>query len=68
MANASADNLKAMHRGLGAYLSVRDQVQLFVKSIETENIEDENGIPFQIFYGISDNSHKFWSITPMRGR
>ena len=49
MANASADDLKAMHRGLGAYLSIRDQVQLFVKSIETENIEDENGVPFQNF-------------------
>ena len=55
-----------MHRALGAYLSVRDQVQLFVKSIETDNIEDENGVPFQIFYGISDNSHKFWSITNAR--
>ena len=55
-----------MHRGLGAYLSVRDQVQLFVKSIETEDIADENGVPFQIFYGISDNSHKFWSITNAR--
>ena len=62
----SADDLKAMHRGLGAYLSVRDQIQLFVKSIETENIEDENGIPFQIFYGISDNTHKFWSIANAR--
>ncbi len=60
------DDLKAMHRGLGAYLSIRDQVQRFVKSIETENIEDENGIPFQIFYGISDNSHKFWSIANAR--
>lgn len=66
MAKASADNLKAMHRGLGAYLSVRDQVQLFVKSIETEDIADENGVPFQIFYGISDNSHKFWSIANAR--
>ena len=55
-----------LHRGLGAYLSIRDKGQLFVKSIETENIEDENGIPFQIFYGISDNSHKFWSITNAR--
>jgi len=61
-----ARNLKSMHRGLGAYLSVRDQVQLFIKSIETENIEDENGVPFQIFYGISDNSHKFWSIVNAR--
>ena len=59
---ASADDLKKMHRGLGAYLSVRDQVQLTVKSIETQNIEDENGVPFQIFYGISNNSHNFWSL------
>ena len=66
MADITADNYQNMHRALGAYLSVRDQVQLFVKSIETENIEDENGIPFQIFYGISDNSHKFWSITNAR--
>lgn len=55
-------DLKRMHRGLGAYLSIRDQVQLVVKSIEAENIEDQNGVPFQIFYGISDNSHRFWSI------
>ena len=66
MADITADNYQKMHRALGAYLSVRDQVQLFVKSIETENIENENGIPFQIFYGISDNSHKFWSITNAR--
>ncbi|MBI1928969.1 NAD-dependent epimerase/dehydratase family protein [Candidatus Poribacteria bacterium] len=64
--NADPKNLKPIHRGLGAYLSVRDQVQLFVKSIETENIEDENGVPFQIFYGISGNSHGFWSIVNAR--
>ena len=34
--------------------------------VQGENIEDENGVPFQIFYGISDNSHKFWSITNAR--
>ena len=63
---ASPDNLKGMRRGLGAYLSVRDQVQLVVKSIETENIEDENGVPFQIFYGISGNSHNFWGLANAR--
>lgn len=63
---SSADDLKKMHRGLGAYLSVRDQVQLAVKSIETENIDDENGIPFQIFYGISGNTHNFWSLANAR--
>ena len=62
----SADNLKAMHRNLGAYLSARDQVQLVVKSIETENIEDQNGVPFQIFYGISGNTHRFWTIENAR--
>ena len=63
---ADARDLKKLHRGLGAYLSVRDQVQLFVKSIETENIEDAHGVPFQIFYGISDNDHNFWSIANAR--
>ena len=62
----SADNLKGMHRNLGAYLSARDQVQLVVKSIETENIEDQNGVPFQIFYGISGNTHRFWTIENAR--
>ena len=64
--DADAKHLKGLHRGLGAYLSARDQVQLFIKSIETENIDDENGIPFQIFYGISGNSHSFWSIVNAR--
>jgi len=58
--------LKRIHRGLGAYLSARDQTQLFIKSIETEYIEDENGVPFQVFYGISGNSHSFWSIVNAR--
>jgi UDP-glucose 4-epimerase len=57
-----ATDLKKLKRALGAYLSVRDQVQLFVKSIETEDIRDEHGVPFQIFYGISGNSLRFWSI------
>jgi hypothetical protein len=64
--DADPKNLKPTHRGLGAYLSARDQTQLFIKSIETENIEDENGVPFQIFYGISGNSHSFWSIVNAR--
>ena len=59
-------DIKRMHRGLGAYLSQRDQVQLFVKSLEEGPIEDENGIPFQIFYGVSGNTHNFWSIANAR--
>ena len=45
---------------------MRDQVQLVVKSIETDDITDENGVPFQIFYGISNNTHRFWSIQNAR--
>ena len=59
-------DIKKMHRGLGAYLSRRDQVQLVVKSIEAPNIENEHGIPFQIFYGVSGNTHNFWSIANAR--
>ncbi|MGE3272880.1 MAG: NAD-dependent epimerase/dehydratase family protein [Chloroflexota bacterium] len=53
-------------RDLGAYISPRDMTQLFVKSIETENVEDEHGIPFQVFYGISGNARAFWSIVNAR--
>lgn len=66
LVRAAVGGLKRVRRALGAYLSARDQVQLFVKSIETENIDDEHGVPFQIFYGISDNDHKFWSIAHAR--
>ncbi|MEE2619544.1 MAG: NAD(P)-dependent oxidoreductase [Candidatus Poribacteria bacterium] len=61
-----ASDLKRVHRALGAYLGLRDQVQLIVKSIEAEDIADEKGVPFQIFYGISDNTHRFWSIQNAR--
>lgn len=53
-------------RELAGYLSERDNQQLFVKSIEAENIEDEHGVPFQIFYGVSNNARTFWSITNAR--
>jgi hypothetical protein len=53
-------------RDLGAYLSPRDLQQLCVRSIETEHLEDEWDVPFQIFYGISDNTRAFWSIANAR--
>ncbi len=37
-----------------------------IKSIETPNIDDADGVPFQIFYGISGNDHNFWSIANAR--
>ncbi len=56
-------DLKIMHRALGAYLSVRDQAQQAIRMIETQDMEDENGVPFLVIYGISGNTHRFWSLT-----
>jgi NAD dependent epimerase/dehydratase family len=53
-------------RDLGAYISPRDLQQLFIKSIDAPTIDDEHGIPFQIFYGISANARAFWSIVNAR--
>jgi hypothetical protein len=39
---------------------------LIVTSIETPDIENEHGIPFQIFYGTSGNARAFWSIVDAR--
>jgi hypothetical protein len=59
-------DIPGMHRALGAYLSRRDQVQQAVKMVEAEDIRDENGVPYLIVYGISGNTHGFWSIVNAR--
>ena len=61
--SVAAGDLVRMRRALGAYISVRDEVQLFEKSITTPDIRNEHGVPFQIFYGISGNSTRFWDIS-----
>ena len=66
MDRAKASDLKRMHRGLGAYLSIRDQVQLIVKSIEAETIENDYGIPFQIFLRHQRQRAHFWTISNAR--
>ncbi len=53
-------------RDITGYISERDMQQLFVKSIDTPGIEDEFGVPFHIFYGVSNNARTFWSITNAR--
>ena len=53
-------------RDLAGYISERDLQQLFVKSVETPQIADEYGVPFHIFYGVSNNARTFWSITNAR--
>jgi nucleoside-diphosphate-sugar epimerase len=53
-------------RDLGAYISPRDLTQLFTKAIETPNIDNEHGVPWQVVYGISNNTRAFWSLTNAR--
>ena len=59
-------DIKTMHRALGAYLSRRDQVQEAIRMVEADPIADEHGVPFLIVYGISGNTHRFWSIANAR--
>ena len=59
-------DLPGLHRAMGAYLSARDQAQQAIRMVETEDITDENGIPFLIVYGISGNTHRFWSLASAR--
>jgi nucleoside-diphosphate-sugar epimerase len=53
-------------RDLGAYISPRDLTQLFTKAIEAPNIDNEHGIPWQVVYGISNNTRAFWSLANAR--
>lgn len=64
--NCEPGDLTRVRRALAVYISQRDLSQLFIKSIEKEDIRDEFGVPFQIFYGISANTHAFWSIVNAR--
>ena len=53
-------------RDITGYISERDLQQLFCTSIDTPDIEDEHGVPFHIFYGVSNNARTFWSIANAR--
>ena len=60
------DDPTTFRRDLGAYLSPNDLRQLFIKAVETPDIRNEDGIPFQVFYGVSNNTRAFWSIVNAR--
>lgn len=59
-------DMNRLDRDLRAYVSPRDLRQLVVKSIETELIENEDGVPWQVFYGVSGNRRRYWSIRNAR--
>ena len=60
------DRAVSFKRDLGAFISPRDITQLFEKSVEVEDIENEYGIPWQVVYGISNNTRSFWSLANAR--
>ena len=60
------DRAASFKRDLGAFISPRDITELFEKSVEVENIENEYGIPWQVVYGISNNTRSFWSLANAR--
>jgi hypothetical protein len=62
----TVDDPTVMHRQLGGYLSQRDQIQQMVKSVEAEDVTNDHGVPFQIFYGVSNNTHRFWDLSNAR--
>jgi len=66
VARCPKGDLRCMRRALAVYLSQRDLNQLLIESIEAPDIRDKRGVPFQIFYGISDNARAFWSIANAR--
>jgi hypothetical protein len=53
-------------RDLGAYISPRDLTQLLIRAVEAPNIDNEHGVPWQVVYGISNNTRAFWSLVNAR--
>jgi len=60
------DDLLGYKRDLGAYVSPRDLAQLYIRAIETPDIRNADGVPWQVVYGISDNARAFWSLDNAR--
>jgi len=53
-------------RDLGAYINERDTVHLYTKSIESADIRNEDEIPFQVFFGTSNNTQMSWDVANAR--
>ena len=66
MPKIAPGDTKAMHRALGSWLSAHDQAQQAILALDTERIEDMHGVPFLVIYGISGNTHRFWSLDSAR--
>ena len=51
---------------LGSHISARDLTQLFMKAIETPNIDNDEGVPWQVVYGYSGNTRAYVSLANAR--
>ena len=60
------DDPSGYKRSLALYVSPRDLTQLFVKAIETPNINKEDGVPWHVVNGVSDNTRTFVSLANAR--
>lgn len=61
-----ANNQITYKRDLAGYISERDMCQLYMKSIDTADIRNADGVPWHCFYGVSDNTRSCWSIVNAR--
>ena len=61
-----AANQTTYKRDLAGYISERDLQQLYMKSIDTPDIRNADGVPWHCFYGVSDNTRSCWSIANAR--
>lgn len=61
-----SSNQISYKRDLAGFISDRDLRQLYVKSIETEDIRNEHGVPWHCFYAVSNNARACWSIVNAR--
>ena len=59
---AFGDDVTNYKRALGSYFSAADVARLFLAAVEAPDIDDENGVPWQVVYGTSDNARAFWSL------
>ena len=64
--NVKAEDQYLLRRHFGSYLSEKDEIQLLSLCIDQEDVRDENGIPFLLVYGVSDNYNRLWSLKNAR--
>jgi len=70
-----ADDHKLVRAGIRLLLEKLPDVEVVaeagdgqqaIRMVETADIRDEHGVPFLIVYGISGNTHRFWSLASAR--